>query len=148
MKHQSMTGYGKGVAGSIKAEARSINHKHLDIQMKLPSFLYSFETEIRKLIKSKFERGHVEISISRAEADAHQIKINKTLAKEYYTALSDLKNELNLSGDIDIKTLASYRDIFSFEEETKSEELTQQLRPPCRNLRKCALKKAGCLLMI
>jgi len=131
-----MTGYGRGVAGNIRVEARSFNHKYLDIQIKIPLFLYYYENEIRKLVKSRFSRGHIEISVARTETDTVQIRINKPLAVEYYNALVSLKNELSLSGDIDINVLASHRDIFRSEEEAKIEYMNEALEAALLELEK------------
>lgn len=136
-----MTGYGRGVAGNIKVEARSLNHKNLDIQIKLPSFLFSYENEIRKLIKSRFQRGHIEISIMKPESDIVKIKINKPLAVEYYNALVSIKNELSLQGDIDINVLASYRDIFCLEEEAKIDELNNAVETALNELEKMRIEE-------
>ncbi len=146
MMSQSMTGYGRGVAGNIKVEARSFNHKNLDIQIKLPSFLYSYENEVRKLIKSRFQRGHIEISITKPEADTVKIKINKPLAAEYYKALTSIKEELSLKGDIDINVLASYRDIFCLEEEAKIEELTTAVETALLELEKMRIDEGRNLI--
>lgn len=136
-----MTGYGRGVAGNIKVEARSLNHKNLDIQIKLPSFLFSYENEIRKLIKSRFQRGHIEISITKPESDIVKIKINKPLAMEYYNALVSIKDELSLQGDIDINVLASYRDIFCLEEEAKIDELNKAVETALSELEKMRIEE-------
>lgn len=141
MTLQSMTGYGMGVAGNIKAEARSFNHKYLDIQIKLPSFLYSYENEIRKLIKSRFQRGHIEVSVTKSAADTVRIKMNKPLATEYYNALASLKDELALKGEIDINVLASYRDIFCPEEEENAEELNNAVETALRELEKMRIEE-------
>ena len=136
-----MTGYGRGVAGNIKVEARSLNHKTLDIQIKLPSFIFSYENEIRKLIKSRFQRGHIEISITKPESDIVKIKINKPLAMEYYNALVSIKDELSLQGDIDINVLASYRDIFCLEEEAKIDELNKAVETALSELEKMRIEE-------
>jgi len=141
MDPQSMTGYGRGVAGNIKVEARSLNHKNLDIQIKLPSFLFSYENEIRKLIKSRFQRGHIEISITKPESDIVKIKINKPLAMEYYNALVSIKDELSLQGDIDINVLASYRDIFCLEEEAKIDELNKAVETALSEIEKMRIEE-------
>jgi len=138
---QSMTGYGRGVAGNIKVEARSFNHKNLDIQIKLPPFLYSYENEIRKLIKSRFQRGHIEISITKSEAETVKIQINKPLAMEYYNALISIKDELSLKGDIDINVLASYRDIFCLKEEARIEELEEAVGTALLELEKMRIEE-------
>jgi len=122
-----MTGYGIGIAGNIKIEARSFNHKHLDIQVKMPHVLYYCENDIRKEVKAKFIRGHVEISVNRADTDIVRMKINKPLATEYYHALVSLKEELSLAGEIDVNVLASYRDIFRVEDESKLEDVNEAL---------------------
>lgn len=146
MNPQSMTGYGRGMAGNIKVEARSFNHKNLDIQIKLPSFLYPYENEIRKLVKSRFQRGHIEISITKPESDIVKIKINKPLAMEYYNALASIKSELSLQGDIDINVLASYRDIFCLEEEAKIDELNGAVEAALLDLEKMRIEEGSNLV--
>lgn len=146
MNPQSMTGYGRGIAGNIKVEARSINHKNLDIQIKLPSFLYPYENEIRKLVKSKFQRGHIEIYITKPESDTVKMKINKPLAMEYYNALVSIKNELSLQSDIDINVLASYRDIFCLEEEAKIDELIGAVETALCDLEKMRIEEGSGLV--
>ncbi|RJQ15103.1 MAG: YicC family protein [Nitrospiraceae bacterium] len=136
MMPESMTGYGRGASGNIKVEARSSNHKYLDIQIKLPSFLNSYENDLRKAIKSKFNRGHIEISVMKPEADTVRIKINKPLAREYYNALLSLKDELQITGDVDINLLASYRDIVCLEEEARVEELNEAVEMALQELKK------------
>jgi len=141
-----MTGYGRGIAGTIKAEARSFNHKYLDIQVKLPSFLYHYDNDIRKLVKSKFDRGHIEISISRSDTESAHIMINKTLAREYYNALVFLKDELSLTGDVDINVLASYRDIFRPPEEEKTEEMSEAVGLALQELEKMRIEEGRNLI--
>jgi uncharacterized protein (TIGR00255 family) len=146
MQPQSMTGYGRGIAGTIKAEARSFNHKYLDIQIKLPPFLYHYDNDIRKLVKAKFDRGHIEISISRNDTETAHIAINKTLAREYYNALVSLKDELSLRGDIDINVLSSYRDIFRPQEEEKIEEMNEAVGLALQELEKMRIEEGRNLI--
>jgi uncharacterized protein (TIGR00255 family) len=141
MQPQSMTGYGRGIAGNFKVEARSLNHKHLDIQIKLPSFLYCYDNDIRKLVKSRFSRGHIEVSISRSDTEITHIMINKPLASEYYHALVSLKNELALAGEIDINVLASYRDIFRPGEDEKAEGMNEAVELALRELEKMRVEE-------
>ncbi len=116
MKIQSMTGYGSGVAGNFRFEARSLNHRFLDVQVKIPSYLYFYEPEIRKLVKKRFQRGRIEILASKLEGKTAKLKINKSFAKELYNGLNSLKDELSIPGNVGIDVLASQRDIFSLEE--------------------------------
>ncbi|MBI5050936.1 MAG: YicC family protein [Nitrospirae bacterium] len=116
MKIQSMTGYGRAENGNFKVEARSLNFKTLDVQVKTPSFLFFCEPEIKKLVKEKFSRGRIEVFISVQLAETVRLKINKALAREYYDSLLALKKEFSIPGDIEINVLASQKDIFSYDE--------------------------------
>ncbi len=116
MNIQSMTGYGRGVTENFKVEIRSSNHRNRDIRINIPSYLYYYEPEIRNMVKEKFQRGRIEIYVPKPEEESLKLKINKSLAKEYYRALVSLKDELSIREDIGINILASQRDIFSQEE--------------------------------
>jgi uncharacterized protein (TIGR00255 family) len=111
-----MTGYGRGVAGNFKVEVRSSNHKNIDIQINVPYYLFSYEPEIRKKIKQRFNRGRIDVYIPRHEEGSVSLKVNKTLAREYYNALVSLKEELSIMDDIKIDVLAGQRDIFLMDE--------------------------------
>ncbi len=109
---QSMTGYGKGIAGNFRVEVRSTNHKNLDININAPYFLFSHDPEIRKTVKSKFNRGRIDVFVPRQEIYSVKLKVNRSLAREYYNALVSLKDELSISDDIGINMIASQRDVF------------------------------------
>jgi uncharacterized protein (TIGR00255 family) len=117
MKIQSMTGYGRGEDGNFRIETRSSNQRTLDIRINIPSYLYSLEPEIRKRVKEKFHRGRIEIFIPRVEDEAVKLKINKSLAKEYYHAFLSLKEEFSIAEDVGINVLAQQKDIFSIEDQ-------------------------------
>jgi len=107
-----MTGYGRGAAGNFKIEIKSSNHKNIDIHINLPYYLFSYETEIRKLVKQKLTRGRIDVYVPKQDIEGIKLNVNKTLAKEYYNALSLLKEELSIKEEIGIQLLASQRDIF------------------------------------
>ncbi len=111
-----MTGYGKGTSGNFKVEIRSSNHKNLDIHINMPYYLFSYEPEIKKIIKKTIERGHIEILVPKQEMDNIKLKVNKSLAREYYNAFVSLRDELSLSDNIGIDMLASQRDLFILDE--------------------------------
>jgi len=111
-----MTGYGRGAAGNFKVEMRSSNHKNLDIQINVPYYLFSHEPEIRKQIKNRFNRGRIDVYVPRGEDGTVKMKVNRPLAREYYSALQSLRDELSIQGEIGIEMLASQRDIFLMDE--------------------------------
>jgi uncharacterized protein (TIGR00255 family) len=116
MDIQSMTGYGRGAAGSFSVEARSSNQRYLDIRINAPSYLSSYEMNMRKMVKEQFQRGRIDIYMSKTDDGNVTLKINRELAREYYRALMLLKEELSITGDIGIGFLAQQREIFSVEE--------------------------------
>lgn len=111
-----MTGYGRGVSGSFKIEVKSSNHKNIDIHINLPYYLFSYETEIRKLVKKKLNRGRIDVYVPKQDIEGIKLNVNRSLAKEYYNALTLLKDELSIKEDIGIQLLASQRDIFFMDE--------------------------------
>jgi len=116
MQSQSMTGYGRGVSGNFKVEVRSSNHKNLDIHINIPHYLFSHDSEIRKIARNKFNRGRIDMYIPKHEAENVKLKVNKVLAREYFNALTSLKNELSIKEEIGIDVLAQQRDIFLMDE--------------------------------
>jgi len=116
MAMESMTGYGRGVVGNTVVEIRSTNHKNLDIHLSIPQFLYAQESEIRKRIKNQIQRGRIEVYVPRDTGNGGVLKVNKKLANDYYNAFVELKKELSLEGEIDLRVLAMQRDIFSIDD--------------------------------
>jgi len=116
MAMESMTGYGRGVAGNTVVEIRSTNHKSLDIHLSIPQFLYSQEPEIRKRIKNQIQRGRIEVYVPRNTGNGGILRVNKKLASDYYNAFVELKQELSLEGEIDLRVLAMQKDIFSVDD--------------------------------
>lgn len=122
---KSMTGYGRVEtifqAKNIVVEAKSVNHRFLEIFLRTPSLLSPLEMEYKKKISEIFKRGRIEVSI-RLEgegADVSKVSLNLEVARDYFDVLSRLKHEFNLESPISLKTLTSFRDIFTPPSETK-----------------------------
>jgi len=142
-----MTGYGKGIAGNFQVEIRSSNHKNLDININVPYFLFSQDPEIRKTVKKKFNRGRIEIFMPRQEMDSVKLKVNKTLAREYYNALVSLKEELSLSDDPGISMIASHRDIFLMDDpEINNDDFYNALNAALDELKKTRIEEGENLI--
>jgi len=114
-----MTGYGRvetvQEGRNIIAEAKSVNHRFLEIFLRTPSALFPLETEFKKKISERFKRGRIEVSI-RLEgegADVSKVNLNLEIARDYFNVLNRLKAEFNLEAPISLKTLAGFRDIFT-----------------------------------
>ena len=117
---QSMTGFGKasGVFSNkkITVEIKSLNSKNLDLFVRMPSIYRQKEIELRKVLGKKLDRGKVECTIN-VELIGNEIsqKLNINLIKSYYTQLSEIAEELNISEENILSTLVKMPDVFSTE---------------------------------
>lgn len=99
----SMTGFGRaeatGEAAVLTVEARSLNHRHLDIALRLPLALASVEPDARRLVQSRLERGRVEIAVQLTPvggSPAAEVRVNRALARRYLHEARALARELRL----------------------------------------------------
>lgn len=122
---KSMTGYGRVVAlldgRNIAVEAKSVNHRFLEISLRTPSALFPLEMEYKKKIGERFKRGRIDVSI-RLEgegADTSKVNLNLEIAHNYFDVLSRLQAEFHLQEPITLKSLTVFRDIFTPPSETE-----------------------------
>ena len=119
---RSMTGYGIGQRvvslGRVTAEARSNNHRYLDISLKLPKKLSPFETRIKEMVKAHFSRGRFDISIEMdsGERDQYKLEPNIEAAQMYVHALETLKSKLNLRGEVTLDMVLRAKDVITVKE--------------------------------
>lgn len=102
---RSMTGFGRGEysdeISKVTVEIKSVNHRYLDIYVKMPR-RYSFAEEtIKSAIKERLHRGKVEVSVSvdnvgKSDSD---VRLDKELAARYYSVLSELKDSFDFGED-------------------------------------------------
>ena len=123
----SMTGFaritGKVQDSGITIEAKSVNHRYLDLKIRLPRELQIFEQKIVKLARKMFDRGHMDIWVNFMPGERHvSVKWNKDLAKGMQNALIDMKTELGLSGEPDLALLASQKDLIVIGEDDIPDE--------------------------
>jgi uncharacterized protein (TIGR00255 family) len=120
-----MTGYGRSETvcegQKITVEMKSVNHRFLELSMRLPSVLFQLETELKKKISEKCKRGRIEINfrIEGENADNSKINYNTDTARGYFDILSKIKEEFKLPDEISLRTLTSFRDIFTTPAETQ-----------------------------
>lgn len=115
---ESLTGYGSAEKGIFRVEIKSLNHRFLEINVKLPTILNKYEIEIRNLVKQRFQRGKIDVLISIIQREkTGKIYLNKNLAVQLYSAFIDLKKELSILGSIDISMFSNFKELFIYEEE-------------------------------
>lgn len=117
---KSMTGFGRGEAVSagkrLQVEMKSLNHRYLEIFLRIPATLFPLETEIKKKIGERFSRGKIEVSI-RMDNEANQdgmqtLMLNLPLVRQYYSLLSQIKEELNLPDEVTLNMMSGFRDLY------------------------------------
>lgn len=125
---KSMTGFGRCEIADEKrrftVELKSVNHRYLDVNMKMPKKLNFFESAIRTVLKQYIERGKVDLFISCEDytEDNFALRYNESLAAEYLKHLQSMAEKFHLENDIRVSTLSKYPDVFVMEEQQPDEE--------------------------
>ena len=125
---KSMTGFGRCEvqkdSRKFTVELKSVNHRYLDVNIRMPKKLNFFETAIRTLLKSYANRGKVDIFITYEDLSQTQVsvKYNATLAAEYMKYLKQMEEEFGLENDVRVSTLSRYPEVFTMEEQSEDEE--------------------------
>lgn len=130
---KSMTGFGRCEVAEgdrkITVEMKSVNHRYLDVNIKMPKKLNFFEAAIRNELKNYIQRGKVDIFITYEDFTESNIcvKYNKELAAEYMKYLQQMAEDFSLDNDVRVSSLSRYPEILSMEEQTIDEEELWQL---------------------
>ncbi len=123
---QSMTGFGASEKDGFKVEIRSLNHKHIDINIKMPSALMEHDMAIRNMVKEHFARGKFDVGISITDRQQTKVGVNLELAGKIHRAFSELQKNLSLPGSIGIDFFSGYRELIITEEPEYSSEALYQ----------------------
>ena len=139
---KSMTGFGRCELSNekrkITVELKSVNHRYLDVNIRMPKKLNFFESAIRTLLKEYMQRGKVDMFICYEDYSEQTlaVKYNATIAKEYLTYLQQMADEFNLENDIRVSSLSRYPEVLTMEEQSADEDelwsdLSQAIREAC-----------------
>ena len=128
---KSMTGFGKSSLINTKREyqmeIKSVNHRYLDINIRMPRQLIYLEETIKKEVASKIKRGKIEVYITFENKGQDVLKLNKKLAKIYIEQLKQLAEETNISPEINVLEVAKMPDIFNVAIDEDDEEIKQEI---------------------
>lgn len=130
---KSMTGFGRSeiVEGDrkITVEMKSVNHRYLDVNIKMPKKLNFFEAAIRNELKRYIQRGKVDVFITYEDYTESNlcVKYNKELAAEYMKYLEQMAEDFSLDNDVRVSALSRYPEVLSMEEQTIDEEELWQM---------------------
>ena len=114
---KSMTGYGKGVAAldgrELTVELKSVNHRFLDVSMRLPRVLSCIEDPVRQTIANRLSRGHVDVFVNyrNTRSDAKTVRVDETLLSAYVKAAREANASLSLRDDLTLSNVLRLPDV-------------------------------------
>ncbi len=113
----SMTGYGKGVAArdgrELTVELKSVNHRFLDVSMRLPRILSCIEDPLRAAIAKRLSRGHIDVFVNyrNTRSDAKTVRVDAALLKAYVYAANEANETLHLPDDLTLAAVLKLPDV-------------------------------------
>ena len=125
---KSMTGFGRCELArndrKFTVEIKSVNHRYMDVTIKMPKKLNFFEASIRNLLKEYMQRGKIDVFITYEDYSESTVavKYNKEIAAEYMQYLNQMAEDFGLENDIKVSGLSRYPEVFTMEEITADEE--------------------------
>ena len=133
---KSMTGFGRCEVITeeyrLSVEMKAVNHRYLDLSIKMPRKLNFLEAPIRALLKEYMERGKVDVYITYEDYTENRVnlKYNHLLAQEYMSYFRKMSEEFGIPDDVSVSRLASMPEIFSMEEERDDEDYLWKILEP------------------
>ena len=121
----SMTGYGRAEATGVRmvltVECKSVNHRHLDVSLKLPRVLTAFESDARRLVQSAVQRGRVDVSCALSPVEGtvlNPLAVNLAQAREYADAARQVAESLDLADGPSLAWVMGQPGVLTREEQT------------------------------
>ncbi|MBP3926506.1 MAG: YicC family protein [Clostridium sp.] len=125
---KSMTGFGRCELTTeeykISVEMKAVNHRYLDLSIKMPKKFNYFESGIRTLLKKYIQRGKVDLFITYEDYTEGRmaLKYNSSLASEYMGHFRQMAEEFQIPCDVTVTSLARFPEVFAMEQEPDDEE--------------------------
>ena len=125
---KSMTGFGRYEASEadhkFTVEMKAVNHRYLDMNIKIPRKLNFFESSIRGLLRQYIERGKVDVYITYEDYTENTVcvRYNRDVAAAYMKYLTQMAEEFSLENDIRVSALSRYPEVFTMEEQGPDEK--------------------------
>jgi uncharacterized protein (TIGR00255 family) len=105
----SMTGFAQARVerdgGALRINLRSVNHRFLDLHLRMPDGFEVFESRIRQTLRDRIRRGHVDVNIYYETAGAAGIEVHRDVAEAYIKAVERLRAEFNFKTEPDLIAL-------------------------------------------
>ncbi|HXT24539.1 MAG TPA: YicC/YloC family endoribonuclease [Candidatus Eisenbacteria bacterium] len=105
----SMTGYaqakGSAIGWDTRVSVKSVNHRFLDLKLRLPDGFDLYELRLRQLVRERIHRGHVEVHVNVEPGVATPIQVNRDLVTNYLRAADELRLQTSVSAALDVVAL-------------------------------------------
>ena len=130
---KSMTGYGKSNMSKnlreYQVEIKSVNHRYLDVSIKMPRSLSYLEEEIKKVVSTKVTRGKIDVFITfnNNSLEGRDIKINTEIARMYIKELRDLADSEGIVADIPVTEISKLPDVLTIQNNQDDETIKNEL---------------------
>ena len=130
---RSMTGYGKANLSEnsreYQVEIKSVNHRYLDISIKMPRAISYLEEEVKKIISSKVKRGKIDVFVSfeNNSEEGKDIKINTEIAKIYINELKELAKKEDILANIEVTEITKFPDVLTIKNVQDDEKIKEEL---------------------
>lgn len=125
---KSMTGFGRYELSSgekkVTVELKSVNHRYLDLTIKMPKKFNYFESAVRNELKNYMERGKVDVFISWEDLSESEgaVKYNHELAAEYLKYMRQMASDFGIDDDVRVSTLSRCPDVLTLGETVQDED--------------------------
>ena len=128
---RSMTGYGSGRAalgdGEVVLDIRTVNHRFLDVRVRLPSRIQTRTPIVERVIRRRLERGRVDVTARFEGQTLPQPRLDLERARAVYSELTALRDELNPGEPVPLSVLSSVPDLFITDRSIDDEALDRAL---------------------
>ena len=130
----SMTGFAQGRVerdgAAVRINLRSVNHRFLDLHLRMPDGFEVFESRIRQGIRSRLKRGHVDVNIYYEAVGSGAVEVNHELVQSYMRAVERLRQEFGVKTEPDLVALLRLPGVVAapgVADELQSEEKQEKL---------------------
>ncbi|MGA2812208.1 MAG: YicC/YloC family endoribonuclease [Candidatus Acidiferrum sp.] len=131
----SMTGYaqarGHADGWALRVSVKSVNHRFLDLRLRLPEGFDLYESRIRQVMRQRIIRGHVDVTVNFDAQDAAAVQVNQQLVAAYLSAAEELRQKTKAATGMDVVGLLRLPGVIGGtgpavpDEEEKQEQLWQ-----------------------
>lgn len=109
---ESMTGFGRAERDGYRVEIRSVNHRYLDVYIKMPSYLNHLDMPFRQMLKEKLSRGKVDVTVTVSEQASTEYSFDSESVGKMLSVFRRIQTDFRVAGEIDINSLVGLHEMF------------------------------------